>query len=175
MEWFKIPSYPDHYEINRQGEVRTLCYYGKEGQIKTLKATFHVYWFVTIRNGSVGQPVPVHRLLALAFLPREEGKDYVDHINRDKTDNRIENLRWTTQTDNCVNRPARSQTPNIYTDGRRGSFNVRIFRHNKELYCKTFKTLAEAEAGRDAFLTSLGSTHQKTISHDDCEKTAEAL
>ena len=162
MEWFKIPSYPDHYEINRQGQVRSLCYYGKEGQIKTLKATFHVYWFVTIRIGKVGQPVPVHRLLALAFLPREEGKNYVDHINRDKTDNRIENLRWTTQTDNCVNRPARSKTPCVYKRGE--SYNVRIFRHNEEVYSKTFHSLAEAEVGRDTFLTSLGKPRQKTNS-----------
>jgi hypothetical protein len=154
MEWSKIPEYPEHYEINREGEVRTLRWYGKEGQIKILKRTFQVYWFVTLYNlKHIPQPVPVHRLLALAFVPREEGKNYVDHINRDKTDNRIENLRWTTQTDNCINRPHRSATPHIYTDGRAGGFQVRIFRSKKQVFLKTCRTLEEAEQVRDEFLS----------------------
>ena len=154
MEWTKIPDYPEHYEINREGEVRTLRWYGKEGQIKTLTRTFHVYWYVTLYNlKGIPQPVPVHRLLALAFVPREEGKNYVDHINRDKTDNRIENLRWTTQTDNCINRPPRSSTPHIYTAGRQGGFQVRIFRNKKQAFLKTCRSLEEAEQARDEFLS----------------------
>ena len=153
MEWSKIPEYPEHYEINREGEVRTLRFASKEGQIKILKRTFYVYWFVGIRQNNKTLPTPVHRLLALAFVPREEGKNYVDHINRDKTDNRIENLRWTTQTDNCINRPPRSATPHIYTNGRAGGFQVRIFRSKKQVFLKTCRTLEEAEQVRDEFLS----------------------
>lgn len=154
MEWSKIPEYPEYYEINREGEVRTLRFKGKEGQVQILTRTFHVYWYVTAKKiGGVLQPVPVHRLLALAFVPREEGKNYVDHINRDKTDNRIENLRWTTQTENCINRPPRSERPHIYTDERRPGFQVSIFRNKKRVLQRTCKTLEEAEQVRDEFLS----------------------
>lgn len=44
----------------------------------------------------------VHRLVAEAFLPHQEGQE-VDHIDGDKTNNRVENLRWITHERNCQN------------------------------------------------------------------------
>lgn len=46
----------------------------------------------------------VHRLIALAFIPNPEHKDTVDHINDDKTDNRVENLRWMWMWENIDHR-----------------------------------------------------------------------
>lgn len=45
----------------------------------------------------------VHRLVAETFIPNTEGKPTVDHINRVRDDNRVENLRWATRKEQCDN------------------------------------------------------------------------
>lgn len=45
-----------------------------------------------------------HRIIAQQFIPNPDNLTQVDHINRIKTDNRIENLRWVSNSENNKNR-----------------------------------------------------------------------
>lgn len=51
-----------------------------------------------------GNRKSVHRLVAEAFITKPEGKDYIDHINRNCSDNSLANLRWVTRSENNRNR-----------------------------------------------------------------------
>ena len=61
------------------------------------------YAAVYLRKDGWVSAVMVHRLVAEAFLPRIEGKEYVDHINTVRHDNRLSNLRWASPYDNANN------------------------------------------------------------------------
>lgn len=50
-----------------------------------------------------GRLYQVHRLIAEAFIPNPDNKPEVDHINRNPSDNRVENLRWASRSENLRN------------------------------------------------------------------------
>lgn len=63
------------------------------------------YWCIQLRTHPDGLPVKkkVHRLIAEAFVPPYHGQ-VVDHIDRDRKNNSIDNLRWVTHAENMANK-----------------------------------------------------------------------
>lgn len=55
----------------------------------------------------------IHRLVAITYIPNPDKLPEVDHINKIRTDNRLENLRWVTKQENCENRNNKSRTKTI--------------------------------------------------------------
>lgn len=99
-EWKDIEGYPD-YMVSNQGRIKSLRF-GKEKILK-LKVDKYGYNIICLYKNKKQKYISVHRLVAQTFIPNTENKLCVDHINTDKLDNRVENLRWCTQKENNNN------------------------------------------------------------------------
>lgn len=89
--WFNIPEY-ENYQASTNGRIRN-----NRGKILKPSKNNKGYYLVVLN----GKSLLVHRLVAKTFIPNPNDYKVVNHINGIKTDNRFENLEYTTQQDNC--------------------------------------------------------------------------
>ena len=153
-EWRKIEGF-DGYEISVEG-VRSYKNnrYGLREIPKMMKlqTSNHGYLIVDLD----GKQHLFHRLLAIAFIPNPENKPFIDHINRNRLDNRIENLRWATREENMSNQSVhRDNKLGIqYISKHHSGFRFEITR-NGILHSKRFNTFEEAIAYKNEYLNGL--------------------
>ena len=123
----------ENYRIFKDGRV-----WSKIGKGKFLKHDIRKgYLSVTLSN----KHKSVHRLIAEHYIPNPENKEEVDHMNRIKHDNRIENLRWVTKSENQINRKLKvgiSGHKHICADKIKG-YEVFVKRDNKRLGRRYFR------------------------------------
>ena len=96
--WAQIDSRGKYY-ISTHGRVKS--YQGRYAKLLKPYTNQHGYLRVDI-NSSRRRTYLVHQLVALAFIPNDNPieKDTIDHIDLDKTNNRVDNLRWLSRADN---------------------------------------------------------------------------
>ena len=111
-EW--VTPFPDvDLEINRKGQVRKKSTKAE----KTLTRANSGYLYFTLTKGIDRKTYLVHRVVAKAFLPDYREDLIVDHINGVREDNRVENLRVVTQSENMSARDKNNKP--IYDELRR--------------------------------------------------------
>lgn len=96
-KWKDIPGY--NYAVSTAGGIKRT----DTGAIVTPWFNKDGYPCVSLSEKGKVRKFRVHRLVAEAFIPNPDNRPYVDHINTDHTDSRVENLRWVTPKGNSNN------------------------------------------------------------------------
>jgi len=87
------------YSVSSLGRIMN----DKTGQILKFWHNNHHYPCITLEINGKRCKLRVHRIVAEAFIPNPDAKPCVDHINTNRSDNRVENLRWATFKENSRN------------------------------------------------------------------------
>ena len=138
------------YSILSTGQVRDL----RTGTLKDGHFD-NGYRRINLTNTTGSKQYTIHRLVALAFIPNPNALLEIDHINRNKSDNSIENLRWCNDFLQNQNKGTHKNNKlgekNIVVDA--GSYRV-VIKHNGKHYRKRCATLDDAKLWRDNQLQS---------------------
>ena len=134
-----------NYQVNILGEVRNK----KTGKI--LKNYLSNGYYCV----DLGKQYNIHRLIALQFIPNPENLSDVDHIDGNKINNSIENLRWTSHQQNNMNLK-------IYSNNKSGFSGVGFhkaanrwqarIRVNKPIFLGLFDTAELAHEARQKYI-----------------------
>jgi len=80
----------------------------------------------------------IHRLVALHYIPKIEGKNVVDHIDGNKLNNNVNNLRWTTIIENC-NNYQKLRKNNTSGFKNISEYNWKYFKFEKRIHNKNYR------------------------------------
>lgn len=103
--WAPIKGFEGYY-ISGAGEVyseKTKRFLKPVADFNKAYSTYHRYVVMLYKDGKSYKKM-IHRLVAEAFIPNPENKPQVDHIDHNTFNNRIDNLHWVTNKENCNNK-----------------------------------------------------------------------
>lgn len=147
-EWKDIKNYEGLYKISSFGCVLSLT----TNKILSSAASKKGYETVNLSKNGKEKTHSVHKLVASHFIDNPESKKYVNHIDYNKLNNRVDNLEWVSAKENSQwslenNRKGQlksSKAENHYINKRNNSYRFQFNRNNKIVILKTFHTLEEA-------------------------------
>ena len=135
--WKLIDGY-DNYEINEEGHIRNI----KRGSIRKSQCKTLGYYVISLCNNGIEKQHKLHRLIATAFIENPNNSPFIDHIDHNKANNCLSNLRWATCSENTHN-----TSKEMKGFQKRVGFNTyqaRIVHNNKTICLGTFDTPEEA-------------------------------
>jgi hypothetical protein len=110
--WKNVVGYEGLYEVSNTAKIRN-C---KTKVIRKIYVSKRGYYAVGLRKDGKTKSFPLHRIMALAFIDKPKGKNYIDHIDGNKLNNTIfvnkdgsidsskTNIRWCTPSENNNNK-----------------------------------------------------------------------
>lgn len=132
-----IPGYEGRYAINKEGHIWSYV----SGRFRIVNPRKDGYRVTRLADN--GPHYRVHRLMAHVWLgmPLNSPLD-VDHINGNPADNRLENLRIATRSQNLQNQVVRTRYKGVRESGLK--WTAKIIVNKQEIYIGTYETAEQA-------------------------------
>lgn len=142
-KWKCIPGTGDRLLVSDQGRVKSLL---RDGRILKAVSDKKGYLRLRVTLDREKKSYKIHRLVAEAFIPNPNGKEQVNHINGDKTDNRAENLEWVTNRENASHAIRAGLWDSVIAGSAKenNSRKKGVIASNGEI-CMLFESVSEAE------------------------------
>ncbi len=145
--WLPIKGY-DNYEVSICGQVRNV----KTKRILKPGVNSCGYYLVALCRNCKLKTHKIHRLVANAFIPNLDNKKCIDHIDNNRLNNTISNLRWVSYQENSFNSSLSSKN----TSGIKGvsfckdknKWRARIEINGKEIHLGLYNNLEDAKNAR---------------------------
>jgi hypothetical protein len=149
-----IPGFEGKYQATQDGRI-----YSLKNKI-FLKQYDDTYGYNTCNLG--GHTYKIHKLIGMTFLDNSNNHIQIDHINRNRKDNRVSNLRYVSSSENQSNKTsyARRDPALKNIQVKKSTFKVTINTKDKPTIHKSYKTLVEAQEFRDKILTEKKTQEQ---------------
>jgi hypothetical protein len=97
--WREIPFTDNKYEVSNYGRVRSYCYDKQKGRL-VKPGNIKGFYNVSLRVGGKKRSFLVHKLTAEYFIERQsEDETVVIHLDWNKQNNHVSNLRWATRSE----------------------------------------------------------------------------
>ncbi len=109
--WKNVVGFEEQYEVSNLGNLRSKERFVKhwrggerkyKSNVKNIRLNDKGYFRCNLKNEGKRYDFTIHKLVALAFIPNEENKPFINHKNGIKTDNRVENLEWCSASENVT-------------------------------------------------------------------------
>jgi len=143
MEMKDIIRYEGLYKISKYGNIESTRRHGTNGNELKWSLGANGYYTVDLYKDGKGKRFSIHRLIALHFIDNPNNYPVIDHIDRNRINNTIDNLRWCTYSTNSTNIRSKGgiSIDKSIINGKEYLY-YRVCLNNKK---KRFKTKEEAE------------------------------
>lgn len=99
--WKDIDGYEGKYQVSSLGRIKSASWHnGATERLLKLRLDRRGYPTCFLYKDGQRKQLSVHRVVANTFIPNPHNKPQVNHINGEKSDNRVKNLEWCTNREN---------------------------------------------------------------------------
>ena len=106
--WKDIKGYEGFYQISNMGRVRSVdrIRNSKHHGLSKIKGRMLIpliqdgYYLATLCKNGEMKHFRIHRLVAEAFIPNPDNLPFINHIDENKSNNKVDNLEWCTRSYN---------------------------------------------------------------------------